>query len=878
MTTKSRLGLLCTVLIALLSAPATWAQATSKFDLPSQSLAVSLRAVGSQASVNVLFDPPLVEGLQAPALKAQLTADQAFARLLAGSKLKYRFLDSKTVVVISASEKTQDIADVRPIADTTAPLTAGHDVRLAQSDPSSPRAPGERQDEGAENPKIPKSRSSVSEETEGKLQEIIVTVSKRTERVQDVPASITALGGEELRQRGAVSMEDYLRSVPGLSYIDRGVANNSIVIRGLTADAQNYTDMGGTVGIYLGDIPLAGLAVSGNNADIKLIDMERVEVVRGPQGTLYGDGALGGAVRNIPAAPNLAHFGGTVQVGYSETGQEGGANREIQGVMNFPIVANQLALRAVGYRYSNSGYIKNSAASNTAFANNARALGFGALVKDQDDIGNSLYEGGRVTALWQPTEKFRASTMFLSQNLEQNGLPEVQLGLGTYEQTRLQISEAYRGGGERLRDKISIANLELEYDLGWSRLFSSTSYIEETGLLVRDIGTNFGNIPTPQSVDLTSRATIEEVRLTSQLSGPFQFLTGFYYNDTTKRRYSDAFKLTTPPTTVDHRFRVASATQRALFGEASYAITEHFKATLGARAFNYDQEFVTTSLITPVPTVRTLENKNNSGETYKLNATYQPSRDALFYTQWAQGFRLGSPIAGPPASVCDIHNTGLIDGTTLSSRDRHLDPDRLDSYEAGTKLTLLHRRLTVNAAVYRNDWSGIPVVVLVPCGFGQFVNAGKAKTQGVEVEGTLHVLDALSVTLGASYVDAELTKDAPGVGLKGNRLPGSPRYNVNSAVQYGFALGDVPAFVRADYLRTGGFYNNLASTGTEIANYGLLNLRSGVTFGPAAFELFVNNVTNEDALTWLDSVFARFDARASRLRPRTVGMTVRYQF
>lgn len=826
-------------------------------DIPAMHAGAALNRFAEQTGAVMLFPYDLTRGRWTNRVRGRYTLVEGLELLLRGTGLSGGLSD-KRVVNISRVESAQRTGEEGAVLNRRESFRVTLSAFIASLF------------------SVPASAQDVSGAPA--VEEVIVTASKRSERIQDLPASISALGNEELRQRGAVSMEDYLRTVPGLSYIDRGVANNSVVMRGLTADAQNYTDMGGTVGIYLGDIPLAGLAVSGNNADVKLVDMARVEVLRGPQGTLFGDGALGGAVRNIPVAPNLQSFEGMVQAGYSWTGENGGGNSEAQAVINAPLVQDVFAVRAVGYNYSNSGYIENIAASDPGFSANAAALGFGSLAIDQSEVGESTYEGGRVTALWQPAEQFTAALMFLTQNLRQEGLPEVQLGLDTYQQTRMHIPADYRGGTERLTDDIRVTNLELNYDLGWASLFSSSAYIEETGLLVRDIGAAFGNVLTPQSVELTSRAVIEELRMTSQFQGPLQFLAGFYYNDGDKRRYSDAFRLSTPRQALDWRYHTSNAKQKALFGEVSYELTSQFKATVGMRAFQYDQEFVTDNLVTPVPTRTVLQNKDKSGETYKVNLTYQPSRDGLVYAQWSQGFRLGAPVAAPPASVCDVDDDGLIDGTNLSSRERQLEPDSLDSYELGAKATLLDQRLSLSGAVYRNDWSGIPVVLVVQCGYGQFVNAGEARTEGVELEGTLRLADQWKISFGASYVDAALTQDAPGVGSEGDRLPGSPRYNFNVGFHYAFDMMERPAFLRADYLRTGGFYNNLAATGIEIADYGLLNMRTGITFGSTSVEAFINNVTNEDALTWLDTVFARNDQRASRLRPRTLGLSVRYQF
>jgi outer membrane receptor protein involved in Fe transport len=827
-------------------------------NIPRQSLDAALKDFAQQTGLQVAHFSDTIDGssIVGP-VSGELSSQQAIESLLEPTGLSYKVLSDRVIVLVDPKK-----AEPAATSSDATGLASGTRLRLAQASGANPAA-GDAQ-------------SRIT----GIVEEVIVSASKRDERLQDLGFSVTAVGAEEIEKRGLVGMEDYLRGVAGVNNIDRGVASNSIVIRGVTADAQNYTDMGGTVGLYLRDVPLSGYATFGNNVDIKLTDMERVEILRGPQGTLYGDGSLGGTVRNIPRAPNLQRFEGQVKAGYSQTAEAGDDNSEAQAVLNLPLIADELAVRIVGYNYDNSGHVNNIAASNAAFSTRAASLGFANLVRDQEDIGNSRFTGGRVTTLWRPTERFSASLMLLSQDLEQNGLPEVQLNLGPFEQTRLQIDPRYGGGGERIRDDISIANLEVDYDFGWSALHSATSYVEEDGLYLRDIGSFFGGIPFPQHVVSDSRVFVEELRLTSQLDGPFQFLAGAYYNDTTKDRYSQSNRQVSPTTTVpsDNRDRRATSEQKALFGELSYEVIAGLEATVGMRAFEYDQEFVTVSYLVNPPTTSTLISKDRSGETYKANLTYTANDSALFYVQWSEGFRLGAPIAGPPASSCDIDNDGLIDGAGLSSRDRQLVPDNLESYEVGAKLSLPNGRGAANLAAYRNTWTGIPVVILVPCGFGQFVNAGEAQTEGVEFESSWALFDSLKVNLSASYVDARLTKDAPGVGMKGDRLPGSPRYNVNAGLQYNFDVGAARSFVRADILKVGGFYNNLAGTGREIGDYTTLNLRCGATFDRISVEAYAINATNDDGLTWIDSVFTSADARASRLRPRTLGLSLAYQF
>ena len=201
-----------------------------------------------------------------------------------------------------------------------------------------------------------------------------------------------------MNKRNLVGMGDYLNSLPGVSVLDQGPGFNSVIIRGLAADPQNEgADSSPVSGVYFGETAISGFGVAGNSADIKLVDMERVEVLKGPQGTLYGAGAMGGVVRNIPAAPDLNEVQGSLHFGYSNTAEEGGDNNSIKGVVNIPLIEDVLAIRAVAYQFENSGYYKNVAASDPLTA--ASATAFSAVAVNRDDVGSDEVVGGRISAV-----------------------------------------------------------------------------------------------------------------------------------------------------------------------------------------------------------------------------------------------------------------------------------------------------------------------------------------------------------------------------------------------------------------------------------------------------------------------------------------------
>jgi len=715
------------------------------------------------------------------------------------------------------------------------------------------------------------------------IDEIIVTANKREQSLQDTAMSVSAIDGEDIDRRGLIGMSDYLRSIPGVNQIDMGAGRNNIIVRGVSSDPEvEGRFLGQTVGIYLSDIPLSGLAFDGGSSDIKMIDIERVEVLRGPQGTLYGDGSLGGTVRNIPIAPDLEDLNGDLKFGYSATSGNGGGNSSVEAVINIPIVDNQFAVRIVGYQINNSGYVKNVAASNVGFSDAAATWGVTDLILDQNDVGNDEYTGGRIMALWKPVDQFEATLTHLSQDIEQDGFPEVQLqaGLGKFEQTRRQLGAIVGGGNERLIDDIEITNLTLDYDFGWASLLSSSSWIDESSLHVRDIGSFFGEVPLPQRREGSTEAFTEEVRITSQLDGPFQFLAGLYYQNVEKSFSSPTYYGGNPainPFGVEKIFdqiELIDLDQKALFGEVSFSVSEQIKITAGLRSFTYDRKNNLTLLgATPVDL-----KKDESGSTYKFNVTYTPNDDTLLYAQWSEGFRLGKPLAPASAFLCDTNDDGVIDGTAIPVSGNTLNSDLLESFEIGSKLTMAEGRLTLNTTFYRNNWTEFPITTLLACGYSHTQNAGDARTQGVELESDWAVNENTRVYFGASYVDAELAEDAPGLGVKGDRLAGSPKYNISAGLQYEFDAGAHKGFVRGDFVYVGGFFNNLQQIGTEAGNYSQLNVKAGIDFDQFSVEIFGNNLTNSDELTWVGTVFSGADERAYRLKPRTFGLNVGYHF
>lgn len=700
-------------------------------------------------------------------------------------------------------------------------------------------------------------------------------------------------------------MGDYLPSIPGVSAQDRGATQNSIVIRGIAADPQFES---ATVGVYFGEIPLTGVGSTGGtgNPDLKLVDIERVEVLRGPQGTLYGDGSMGGAVRVIPKKPDLVDVGGELSTTYSETSGQGGENYSVRGVLSVPVVEDVLALRGVAYRYDNSGYIESGDAA--MLPSLAGPLSFGAVGSTRDDIGSDEYTGFRLSGLWRPLDDLDITLTYADQEIEQDGRPEVNLE-STEKFESFRIMGGFGQDEEVLENDLKATNLEINYDLGWGSLMSSSSWVDYQTNIGLDISHIF-YYPFFNTIETDIELFVEEIRFVSAFDGPLQVLAGVYYADRDEDsdiqvlwsgdpelEASAAAVLPFPPpfdtfpssnpvtgmpynTITSQNLADVSLEQTAVFGELSYDVTEQLTLTFGARYFDYEKRSITDASGYFYGLEFDDIKSSEDGTSLKANVSYQADEQTLVYGQWAEGFRLGGPQALFP-DACDVDEDGIIDGIGVEN-GKPVESDELDSYELGVKTKIFSGRVAVNASVYHIDWEGMPVFVVAPCGFSPQVNTGKSESEGIELEVTAQLSDSLAVDFGASYNEAKLTEDVPdvtGFGVNGDDLPGSADYNISLGLEYQFVINGLDSFVRGDYSYVSTFYDNFEETGEASGGYGLINLKAGVAFSQIDVDLFVNNLTDADDFTWVESLYGDLGSqRAYRLRPRTIGLNIGYRF
>jgi outer membrane receptor protein involved in Fe transport len=735
------------------------------------------------------------------------------------------------------------------------------------------------------------------------LEEIIVSATKRNESLQNVPISVAVVTSDDIDRKGLVSAEDYLRGIPGVTQLGAS-DGETIIIRGIETSPTYQNFFGAaTVATYFGETPTTSSrgAASFANIDLMLADIERVEVLRGPQGTSFGSSSLGGTVRVIPAAPKLDQAEASVSAGYSVTSGTGGGNYELQAVGNLPLAEDRFAVRAVGYRYEDSGYYQNVAGSDPAFKALATELGAEDYAMDSKEVGDSTTTGGRISALLQATDELAVTLSYISQSGEVDGAGIANWGM--YQQANLLVApeHVYRGKAIGVSDAdIDIANLIVEYDLDWGSLLATYSHVESEAIYTYSGG---GPILRALSSVYLGRhnGDIGEIRLVSQLDGAWNFLVGVYIEDLDDK--ADFYRLWfgspelnpyEPGTTGDvgEYLTERGLKQKAAFGEMAWDILPDWTLTVGARRYDYERSELTSSgggfygEVSPTPIAA-----DETGTSFRGNLSYSLSDNAMVYTSWSQGFRLGRAQTGLNAN-CDPDGDGLVEGTDIPiASTREVRSDQIDNYEIGAKFTILDRRLAIAADVFRLDWTDVPVLIGVEelgatvgleqgCYPYYTANVGVARSEGAELQLSYFVTDAVRLDFGGSHIRARLTEDVPALNAQaGDRLPASPEVNANLSLQYEFEIGDYPAFVRADTIYVGPFYGNLQETlYSRAGDYVEADISGRVTIRNWDLTLFANNITNEDAFTFRAQAANVSIPTGYRLRPRTIGLRLAYRF
>ncbi len=761
-------------------------------------------------------------------------------------------------------------------------------------------------------------------EDDGALQEVVVTAQRREQSVLDVPYNISAVSGASIEARQVLDAPELMRSVPGVGVVDRGYRNSGVItginIRGLNIDSSALGDYAistvPTVSSYVNDTPIY--------ANFLLRDIERVEVLRGPQGTLYGSGSLGGTIRYITRAPQLGKMEGSVRLNGSQVDGSGGTGFSGDGMINLPMgekAALRLNLSRLDYPgltdYRNV-YVLDADGNPVAPNGLASPDAEYRRVKDADDV-DIWY--GRAALRLAPSDNLDVTLSYTHQSDDIGGRRQVTRGLDgfgnpyrRYENGSVQLEPSSRD--------VDLGALEATIDLGFATLTSSSSYYDHSG---DSISENTGfyaqagflafyyNYPRPMASAVRSygdKAFVQELRLASKGENRFDYVVGAFYENQklkgTQDSYLRGFKnwwdavicggpgACADAVTGDRDFaydRREKYEDRALFGELTWHATEQLDFTGGIRWFDYtsrNDTFMDLPLYASVsdPTNASFKS-SDSKALFKGNVSWKfGARDMLFATI-SEGYRRGGSNAVPTSGNFAESPLWQVYG-----------PDEVTNYEVGVKGG--RSRFQYSASLFYIDWDKIQLNTATPTwGFFVVENGSKAKSQGVELELDAQLGAGWHGSFGVSLVDAKLTEDmftpvntTTPIAFDGDRLPGTAKTTLNLGLDYTMRLGSGTVwFTRVDGYSQSGTRNSIGSNPTfnvPIDGFQLWNLASTLNFGTWDATLFVKNVFNEEGTTGLFTEAYMGTAPAVGYYgngskdfialPRTVGVSVAYRF
>lgn len=664
---------------------------------------------------------------------------------------------------------------------------------------------------------------------------VTVTPQKREEQILDVPAAISAVGGDAIQDQGVTDLNQIAATIPGMSMVESGAGSARVQIRGISSP-QNLP----TTGLYLDETSIAGDS-AGSALAVQMIDLDRVEVLRGPQGTLYGAGSMGGTIKYMTRDPKLDALGLEFDSAAAAV-TDGAATGRASLVVNLPLIENELAVRLVGGWEHNAGWV------------------------DYPATGGKDVNGGdtktlRLKTLWTPSEKFSASLLLMGQNGDYKGP-----NFADKDRTAPYVIE------QPYESRSKVGNLILNFDAGPFTILSSTGYGHNTGKATNDFTSIFGPIydlfgfppGTVKSVNYWTDGDAEqwnqEIRLASKGLGPFTWTAGLYYRNATTDDVQGTISTPNPLPGMEilDLQQSQKSEQAALFGEASYAFSPKFSATLGLRGFRdkREQSGYQVSFGTPLPPESHEETFTSFNPRVVLS--WRPADGKLFYASAAKGFRSGG-FNNLPA------------GCTLPEA---YDPETLWTYEVGSSLSVDNGRFVAQGALFHNEWSDIQTLTTCPgLPIAQTANVGKASGTGVDLQLTIAASRALRFTVSGNYNDSKY--DSSSVAHdEGDQIDYVSKYTLGLAMDWSFRWSPgMPGAFHVDYQSIGSFAINLRNYGIpplESDVIGGLNARLSLSVGQVEFSLFGKNLLDQNDAVQPAIPLGGVPSPVSQ-QPRTIG-------
>jgi len=801
--------LITALLMAALPAGKVHAQPVS-FNIAAGSGPASLRQFAEQAHVQILFDYKALEAVRTPAVTGVFGPDEALALLLRDTEFIFNRINASTYAIQPARSLSGELL-----------VTPDPAAQAVSARPPKARSPGRFWD---------------GVDTGGPMPEVVVTATRRAENQFDVPMTMTVIGAAQIGAQELQTFHDFASVVPNLNF-NHGAPNGffggntddrAVAIRGIQGSD--------TTGFYLDELPIPP------SMNPRLPDLERIEVLKGPQGTLYGARSMGGTVRLITRRPSLEGF--SVSLGAQGTSIDGGGSGyAIHGALNLPLLSDVLALRITPYRGQDGGYI------NRVWP--TTQVGVQHVQRNSAQLG---YSGIGASLLWKPVENLSVRPIFLYQSSSTNGLP-----MGDFSAANL-TNVRHFDIPEGLAEKFWVAGMTVDLALPAGTITSATAFLDRRTSDREDLseftafafGTPLFSAPVEQFA--ANRNVSQELRFTSSWNHPLHLTGGLFYRRTSSSvdfvQQIEQFLPIYGTTVVAANHGKVTEYDRAIFGELTYAITPRWSLTVGGRysrnntlftLYAWGAAFGAVSQADAVPTI----NRERDGVlTPKFLVKYQPTENLNIYADAVKGFRPGSGQLTPDVEICasEYARVGLTPEQLSSFK-----ADSVWSYELGAKVRSVNRRFALNTALFWIQWIQKRQILPLACGFSAVINSGSARSRGVELDFSLVPIDGLTLTGGIGYDDATvldpgslLTFPTPGSRIvQVAPLSG----NLSAKIERGVGAGTRLIF-QADYSYTAHSYSATTSAQEPLLRpaYSLVDVRTALNRGPIEAALFVKNL------------------------------------
>jgi len=690
---------------------------------------------------------------------------------------------------------------------------------------------------------------------------VTVTATRRREPAREVPMQVQLISAEKIKSGGARQLSDYLADEPGVEVTSAGAGQNTVSIRGISSGPQTVS----TVGMYIDDVAFGSSSAYANGAqtalDLSLLDLNHIEVLRGPQGTLYGAGAMGGLLKYVTNDPDTYALTGSMSLGASTT-RGGGLGNTESGVLNVPLKEDMAGLRVALFHDHAGGYIDAT----------------GAAAGKNVNRGDS--DGGRISFLLEPSSRFRIRLTALSEEIKRDGHDYVDYDVssgrplvGSYDR-ELTLREPYS-------TKVQLVSANMEDDLGWAR-FESISSIQTSGLVNKiDYTAEYGPLlpgVVAAGADLVSHVQkqTQEFRLTSPSDQALEWLGGlFYTHEAGSNHQTISSAVAGGGAGPFGAFDLPSSLEEmAAYGDVTWKATSRLSLTGGIRIAHNRQDF---TQVSDGPLVgggaTTGGSSKETSKTYLATIGYALNSTSNVYARAASGYRPGGPndLIKDPAT-----------GQVLSSPQfKH---DSLWSYEAGYKADFMDKSLSIEASAYDIHWSDIQQFATA-AGLSYVENSGKARVDGAEFSARYRPGKQWDINGNLSYMDARFIQPAAGLGAPaGAPLPNSARLSASAGARYNFSMAGRTAWIQGSerYVgdRNAGFDGSTSAPGFKMPSYWLTDMQAGVDLAKVQLSMYVRNVFDRQAILSANTNLVTLGGpvMATVVQPRTLGLSLSTSF